>query len=210
LEQLVDGMSAAIFRGGMHPVEVAGRLVRQADLLVQDTWMGPAVPNVYSVRINPKDVAEGVNMGALERELATALAATAAERGWRLGGPVVVQVTVDPSVAAGSIGCDASVATGPMQPWGHLIGTAKSGVHELGDNRILIGRRTEADITLPIGEVSRSHAILYRHLGQIWLQDLESANGTWINGARAGSEPLPVSPGDQITIGPATFSLRLV
>ncbi len=210
LEQLVDGVSAALFRGGMHPVEIAGRLIRQADLLIQDTWMGPAVPNTFTVRLNQKDVAEGVDMAALDRELATALASTAAERGWRTGGPVGVHVVVDPSVPAGSIACDAAVTVGQLPPWGRLIGTSTSGTHELRDNRILIGRRTEADLTLPVAEVSRSHALLVRQGGGYSITDLGSANGTSVNGVRIDADAHAIQPGDQLTFGPATFAFRLV
>ncbi|NJR32893.1 MAG: DUF3662 domain-containing protein [Chamaesiphon sp. CSU_1_12] len=48
LEQLVDGLSAAIFRGGIHPVDLAGRVVRQADLSAFEGELGQEIPNDYT------------------------------------------------------------------------------------------------------------------------------------------------------------------
>ena len=64
----MDGLSAAIFRGGMHPVELAGRVVRHADLMVREETGGPAIPNRFDVRVNPKDLPD-VDVAELAREV---------------------------------------------------------------------------------------------------------------------------------------------
>src|SRR5262245_46412909 len=64
----------------------------------------------------------------------------------------------------------------------------------------LIGRSTEA---LPITDttVSRRHAELTPDEGRWYLRDLESANGTFINGRKITEERVQLSPGDQIRCG---------
>lgn len=64
----------------------------------------------------------------------------------------------------------------------------------------LIGRSSEA---LPISDttVSRRHAELTPDNGRWFLRDLESANGTFVNGTRITTERVELSPGDQIRCG---------
>lgn len=47
-----------------------------------------------------------------------------------------------------------------------------------------IGRADGADMTLNDSHISRFHARLIEHGGLVWLQDLQSANGTFVNGER--------------------------
>ena len=83
LEKLADGLSAAVFRGRMHPVDLANRLVRQADLMVDDGPAGPEIPNRFSVSVNEGDIEPTIDLGDLTAELDRTLYQTAAERGWR-------------------------------------------------------------------------------------------------------------------------------
>lgn len=63
----------------------------------------------------------------------------------------------------------------------------------------LIGRSSEA---LPIGDntVSRRHAELTPDGGEWWIRDLESQNGTWINGVRI-KDRVRLRAGDMIRVG---------
>jgi FHA domain len=70
---------------------------------------------------------------------------------------------------------------------------------------LTIGRDCSSDVVLPAGTVSRRHArILFRD-GNWILQDLESTNGTLLNGVRVGRCRL--RPGDRIRLG--TEELRI-
>ncbi len=71
---------------------------------------------------------------------------------------------------------------------------------------ILIGRSSRADLSLPDRALSREHArLLHREDG--WLvEDLESRNGTFVNG-RQVREPTRLRPGDAIGVGSVTLTL---
>jgi hypothetical protein len=56
------------------------------------------------------------------------------------------------------------------------------------------------------GQASRTHARLEETPHGWLLTDLNSVNGTWVNGQRIGT-PTPIGPGDQITIGQTLFTL---
>ncbi len=69
---------------------------------------------------------------------------------------------------------------------------------------VLIGRAPDADVILPNREVSSHHARLTRTQQGWQIQDLDSANGTELNGAVVtGTVPLP--PESAIVLGGAVF-----
>ena len=209
LERLVDGLSAALFRGRMHPVDLANRLIRYVDLNVEEGIAGPQIANHYVVRVNPSEIDPEVDRARLTGELANALSAAAAEQGWRTEGPIVVELADDKGVTQGSIRCDPTTAAGSLQPWCLLIGSGGAPVHEIGDNRAILGRAADADVRIDHPRVSRSHAVLYRAAGSTWIEDLDSANGTRLNGEDVVEQAAEIRPGDAVSLGPATFSVRL-
>ena len=77
--------------------------------------------------------------------------------------------------------------------------------YELGFGETLIGRNPTTDITLLDEGASREHAIvLYDDEQDHWtIEDLQSTNGTKVNGKRVRSQPL--EPGDEIQIGHTRF-----
>lgn len=70
----------------------------------------------------------------------------------------------------------------------------------------VIGRGDDVDLRLDDPTVSRRHAlVMYLHGGWV-LADLDSRNGTWLNGWRLPG-PAPVGPGDLIQLGSYRFVL---
>lgn len=74
-------------------------------------------------------------------------------------------------------------------------------VVELGAGTLRIGRGARNDIVLPDANkgVSRAHAELRFEEGRYVIVDLQSQNGTWVNGQRVQRAELP--PGGEITVG---------
>jgi ABC transport system ATP-binding/permease protein len=80
-------------------------------------------------------------------------------------------------------------------------GTLKLDMPEQG--RLLVGRLPENDLALDHPAVSRFHARISRVDGGYVLEDLDSANGSFVNGARVPEgAALPLATGDIIRIGP--------
>ena len=80
-------------------------------------------------------------------------------------------------------------------------------VYERGAQRSLqarapleIGRSKQSGISLHDSEVSRRHARLAAHDGTLFVEDLESRNGTFLNGRRV-TESIEVREGDAIDVG---------
>jgi serine phosphatase RsbU (regulator of sigma subunit) len=64
----------------------------------------------------------------------------------------------------------------------------------------IVGRREPADIVLPDSEVSRAHCRLVVQEDELWVIDLASTNGTFVNGERV-VEPKVVPAGGLLQVG---------
>ena len=78
----------------------------------------------------------------------------------------------------------------------------------LFDRGLVIGRDSTCDIPIPERTVSRQHAMLRWNNAECYLVDLDSANGTYVNGQRI-SKPARLREGDAIVVGSARFRLVL-
>jgi pSer/pThr/pTyr-binding forkhead associated (FHA) protein len=82
--------------------------------------------------------------------------------------------------------------------------------YALSDQEMVIGRNPTTDITLLDEGISREHAlILYDEDGPGYvIEDLQSTNGTKVNGKRVRSASLV--EGDEIQIGQTLFRFVLI
>ena len=74
-------------------------------------------------------------------------------------------------------------------------------VHEINAVQTIIGRKIECEILLPEPCISRHHASLIRRDATLFVRDLGSINGTFLNGKRIVCEER-IHPKDQLKIGP--------
>ena len=71
-----------------------------------------------------------------------------------------------------------------------------------------LGRSPKSAVVLDSPKVSRRHAIInLQNVGEFWLIDLGSSNGTFLNKRRV-HQPVRLCDMDQITIGEAAFTFR--
>jgi hypothetical protein len=79
----------------------------------------------------------------------------------------------------------------------------------LSGDRIAVGQAASNDIALPFDRaVSRLHAVL-ENLPSGWcIRDLNSRNGTFLNGERIWGER-PLRPGDEVRVGETTLVFRV-
>ncbi|RRJ86947.1 FHA domain-containing protein [Gulosibacter macacae] len=78
---------------------------------------------------------------------------------------------------------------------------------ELRGEPISIGRARDADLVIQDDYTSTRHARLLNWNGQWMVQDLDSTNGTYVNGERV-SQPTALGPGKSVRIGTTTFELQ--
>ncbi|MFN8390288.1 MAG: ATPase, T2SS/T4P/T4SS family [Bdellovibrionota bacterium] len=87
-------------------------------------------------------------------------------------------------------------------------GDGKAETLTFDKSSIMIGRAPGNDIALDTVGVSRYHARFSIDDAKVVIEDLESTNGTFVNGERVPSAT--VTPSDTIAIGAALLSIKLV
>lgn len=103
LEGAVEGFFARTFRSGLQPIELAKALQRYAANYQQVGVDGVFVPNVYRFELNEDDHERFTGFeNSLKAELAAVVKRTAADRGWRLQGPVQIELRTMPEVTVGT------------------------------------------------------------------------------------------------------------
>ncbi|MCH6230536.1 FHA domain-containing protein [Microbacterium sp. CFH 31415] len=127
-----------------------------------------------------------------------------------------------PAAAGRTAGAAAPVAKAAAPPAGPKGGPAtagsvsrivitsgpKAGIElPLGNEPLTIGRSSESALVIRDDYTSSHHARLVLWGDQWMIQDLDSTNGTWHDGARV-TAPAPVTIGAPIKVGATTFELR--
>ena len=103
LEGAVEGFFARTFRSGLQPVELAKALQRYAANYQQVGVDGVFVPNIYRFELSEEDHERFSGFEqSLKAELAGVAKRTAADRGWRLQGPVRIELLATPDVTVGT------------------------------------------------------------------------------------------------------------
>jgi pSer/pThr/pTyr-binding forkhead associated (FHA) protein len=71
-----------------------------------------------------------------------------------------------------------------------------------------IGRHPDCDWRLEEAEISRRHCVMTLHHGRVFVHDLDSTNGTYVNG-REAVIPEELHDADELRLGGLIFSVRL-
>jgi hypothetical protein len=89
-----------------------------------------------------------------------------------------------------------------------LVVTSLAGAAWLprGD-RVLIGRGARCDVVLASRHVSREHAVLLWRGGAWWVEDLDSSNGTFVDGRRVTLRR--VGHGDVLVLGDTPLKIAM-
>ena len=103
-----------------------------------------------------------------------------------------------------------TVAGDIIVDWGHSIYHKKSessfSSKTANKSVITIGRKNDNDIIIPNIKVSKYQAKIIQENQEWFIEDLNSSNGTYINGKRISKCKISLS--DEVTIGGAGFSFR--
>jgi hypothetical protein len=199
LERLVEGTFGKAFRSELQPVEIGRRIVREMDNGRTLGVRGTVAPNQFVVSLSHDDIEQFAGFqDALVRELVDAAREHAREDGYHFEGPVEVVLEPDDHARKGDLKVRAAIVEGDTSTAAAL--TLPDGRRvALGDETTVIGRMPDCAITLTDSQVSRHHAEVRRAERGFTLVDLDSMNGTYVNGVRVREHPL--ADGDVIAVG---------
>ena len=85
-------------------------------------------------------------------------------------------------------------------------GTMKGQRLILPDREVIVGRDEDCNMRIASSMISRKHCALQGARNGVWVRDLESQNGTYVNDV-AIKEPYLMKPGDVLRIGSSQFQV---
>ena len=199
LERLVEGGFGKAFRSGLQPVEIGRRVVREMDNARTLGVRGTVVPNDFTIRVAGDDLQrfEGFRE-ALVAELCESVREHGRESKYHFVGPVAVTFVADANAGIGDLEVDAAIIAGPTGATGALVLVDGRRV-QIGEDPVRIGRLPDCTIPLSDSQASRRHAEVRRTAQGFAVVDLDSLNGTSVNGVKVSEKDL--EDGDVITIG---------
>ncbi|MEV8267574.1 DUF3662 and FHA domain-containing protein [Microbacterium sp. NPDC076911] len=209
LERAVNSAFAKTFRSGIQPVEIASALRSELDkkaaVVSRDRILAP---NAFTVRLSPTDDANMASLGnALNDELLTLVNKHATSQGYSFAGGVSITLTGDEQVATGTLRVDSSTAQGGAVAWRGVV-DVEGERHPLVKARTVIGRGSDADITISDAGTSRKHVEILWDGERAMVRDLNSTNGTMLDGRKITDAALP--PDSTVTIGRTAIVFRVV
>jgi EAL domain-containing protein (putative c-di-GMP-specific phosphodiesterase class I) len=117
--------------------------------------------------------------------------------------PSVDNATLERLRRSTAVSEDVWFLSGPTQPGEAVMHAPVDG------NPYVVGRKTGVSMKLQFRTVSGNHAALWVDSGVLFLRDLGSTNGTYVNGQRiAKDQPIQLSEEDLIHFAEAPFRVR--
>lgn len=208
LERAVNGAFAKTFKSGLQPVEITSALRRELDtkaaVVSRDRIL---VPNKFSVRLGSVDYERMTALGpTLIDELVDLVQRHAAAQGYSFAGGISIALQEEPSLSQGMIEI-ASVNVKGTVAWTPVLDIGGTR-HPILHSRTVIGRGSDADITVDDTGISRKHVEILWDGTRAEVRDLGSTNGSLLDGRPVASAPLP--PDSVIDIGRTRIVFRVL
>jgi hypothetical protein len=208
LERVVNGAFAKTFKSGLQPLEVSAALRRELDtkaaVVSRDRIL---VPNDFTVRLSPDDYAQLNGLGpALIDEFTQLVQQHAVAQRYAFAGGISIVLRRDDSLTTGTLRIDSVNVKGEIS-WNPVLDIGGKRF-PLRKGRTVIGRGSDADVTIDDTGASRHHAQVLWDGARGELDDLGSTNGTILNGQRITKAALP--PDSVIEIGRTRIVFRVL
>lgn len=208
LERAVNGAFAKTFKSGLQPVEITAALRRELDtkaaVVSRDRIL---VPNSFVVRLSSDDYERMSGLGeALTDELTQLVQSHAAAQRYSFAGGISIEFAEAANLSQGmieivSVNVKGAIAWTPVLD---INGTH----HSITRSRTVIGRGTEADITVDDTSISRKHIEIIWDGTRAQVNDLGSTNGALLNGQPVSKSLL--SPDSVIDLGRTRIVFRVL
>jgi hypothetical protein len=208
LERAVNGAFAKTFKSGLQPVEITSALRRELDtkaaVVSRDRILAP---NRFTVRMARADFERMRTLGpALIHELTQLVQSHASSQRYQFAGGISISLAEDASMAEGMVQIDSSNVQGTVA-WTPVL-DIEGKRYPITTSRTVIGRGSDADITVQDTGTSRRHVEVLWDGARAKVRDLGSTNGSQLNGAAVKEAIL--EPESVITIGRTRIVFRVL
>jgi hypothetical protein len=186
--RVVEGTFARIFPSALEPAQVGRKLIAAQAAAPTDT---------YLVRVHPVDYARFAgDRTFLEARWSAMLRESAPNHDT----PHAV-LHEDPAIVAGSVTIEALVDDRPV-----VLSLVRPGETIALFDGLRIGRNDDNDVVIADGRVSRHHARIVADGGGFAIEDIQSSNGTFVDGAQVQHARLQA--GSSIVVGETVLVIR--
>ena len=208
LERIVNGTFAKTFKSGLQPVEITAALRRELDtkaaIVSRDRIL---VPNNFVVHLAPGDHARMTGIGpALIDELTQLIQTHATAQHYQFAGGISIKFLEDLTLTEGVVQVESTNVKGEVS-WTPIL-DINGQRQPITKSRTVIGRGTEADITVDDSGISRRHVEILWDGKRGQVNDLGSTNGSMLNGERVTKAALPTD--SVISIGRTRIVFRVL
>ena len=208
LERAVNGAFAKTFRSGLQPVEITSALRRELDtkavVVARDRILAP---NKFVVRLSRADYDTMAELGpTLTDEFVLQVERHATTQHYSFAGGISVELEADDKLPQGVVAIDSENVKGAIV-WTPML-EIDGELHPLAGPRTIIGRGSEADITVDDSGISRKHLEILWDGKRGQARDLGSTNGS-----KLGAAPLTkavIEPDSVIDIGRTRIVFRVL
>ena len=208
LERAVNGAFAKTFKSGLQPVEITAALRRELDtkaaVVARDRIL---VPNKFTVRLGRADYERMSSLGpTLTDELTQLVQQHATAQHYSFAGGISIALREDPALGQGMIEIDSVNVKGTVA-WTPVLDIAGKR-YPITKSRTIIGRGSDADITVDDTGISRKHVEILWDGTRAQANDLGSTNGSSLDGRPLSQSPL--LPDSVIDIGRTRIVFRVL
>lgn len=185
---VLDTGARELRRGG-HPAAISPQalellaflIARRPAAVAQDELRDALWPDVHVGYTSLARVVSEARRALGEAAESASFVRTVPRFGYAFAGDVVVERRTEPAAS-------------------RFLLVGDQGDFVLPAGEVLIGRGPECAVRLPSADVSRVHACVRVGEDAVLLDDRDSKNGTWVNGARI-TEPVSLEEGDEVVVG---------
>jgi len=208
LERAVNGAFAKTFKSGLQPVEITSALRRELDtkaaVVSRDRIL---VPNRFTVRLSPSDYERMTGLGdSLIDELTQLVQSHAKAQRYSFAGGISIELTKSDTLSEGTLDISSVNVKGTVA-WTPVL-DVNGKRYPITRSRTVIGRGTDADITVDDSSISRRHVEILWDGTRAQVNDLGSTNGALLNGQAVAKAPLPAD--SVIDIGRTRIVFRVL
>ncbi|WP_232215441.1 DUF3662 and FHA domain-containing protein [Arcanobacterium sp. S3PF19] len=209
VENAVDNAFSRAFRANLKPVELATGIKKSMDersaAISRDRTI---VPNDFLISLSSHDFEKISQWGelALQQELSSVAKNYAREQRYIFLGPIRISFKENRELPHGKIVVRGTSKKGAVAPATGNSASCENPILEIGANRYVltgavtvIGRGSNCDIPVDDAGVSRRHLELKITPHGVIASDLNSTNGTYVEGHRINKATLV--DGNTVTIG---------
>ncbi len=208
LERVVGGAFAKTFKSGLQPLEITAALRRELDtkaaVVSRDRIL---VPNTFTVHLS---VADHERMGALGPalidELTQLVQNHATAQHYQFAGGISITLVQDDSLSEGIVQVESGTLQGQIS-WNPVL-DIDGKRYPITKSHTVIGRGSEADITVNDSGISRKHVEILWDGKRAQVNDLASTNGSQLDGRPVKKAALPAD--SVISIGRTRIVFRVL